>query len=216
MVELSPVQAFDALADTWKQGTPGIVCGAGHEYKFEGRPTAGVTELLKAVGLNDYSHVPEGILERAQRRGQYVHLCTQFIDEGKLNWTTLDETLKGYSRAYVAFRDSVNYRPGVVEAPFYSKAFDYAGTPDRVCMINGVCGILDFKSSVTPNRDDALQTAGYYILVRENIPTIGCKKRWRLQLRADGTFRLTEFTNLEKDLRVFLASREIYAWKQAA
>lgn len=208
-------EAFDIIANEWQTGTPGLrFLEDDHSYHFEGRRKVSVTQLIQSAGMTDYSMVPADILAHAQKRGRYIHAGTQFIDEGKLNWTTLDPVLRGYLKAYVSFKESVEYRPGIIEAGFYSKSFDFAGTPDRVCMINGVCGILDFKSSVIENPADAIQTVGYYIMIRENIPAINCRKRWRLKLNSDGTFKLSEFFEIESDLRVFLAAREVNAWKR--
>jgi hypothetical protein len=75
-----------------------------HVYTYEGTRYPNVTSILSATGLVNYSAIPVAIKEAAMRRGSFAHKACELDDAGVLDEDTLDDSLRGYVKAWREFR----------------------------------------------------------------------------------------------------------------
>ena len=161
-----------------------------------------VTGILKAAGLCDMQWASEDAMDR----GTAVHLACQYLDEGGLDFATLDPALMPAVEQYVEFLDHVAPEILAIEEEVRNATLRYAGRLDRRVSINGREGILDIKGIYRADWQ-AIQLAGY----------AGCfarpMARWTLHLPSDGTtYRLIEHKDRD-DWRVFQAALTVAGWR---
>lgn len=183
---------------------------ATHTYRCGGKVVPSVTQVLEAEGISDFSMVPADVLAVAQARGNAVHLATQYLDEDRLDWSTVDESIAGYLAGWEKFKAECSVDILEVERRVYS-SLGYAGTLDRGIRLNGVRALLDIKTG-NPTRAAAIQTAAYHFAHpdKEAIPL-----RAAVQLNADGTYKLHPYSaDSMHDLNIFIAALTLYDYKR--
>jgi hypothetical protein len=162
-----------------------------HEYRIDGRLVPGVTSIIKP-----YYRGAERFTEEGRERGRRVHLAAQFFLENDLDESSVDPTIEGYLEAIRRLDAAVGLRrpTAKIEVPLFSTDLGFAGIPDwhhegRTPTMALTDTILDWKSSDSIDPVTALQTAGYEFLTGRRCRRIG------VSLRANGTFKLVEFTD---------------------
>lgn len=181
----------------------------GHIYTLDGAVVPSVTQILKTSGLIDFSHIPPSTLAAAMKRGTTVHAAIHAANEADLDVTHFYATFPawaGYLRAWFAFNDTAGFHPLVCEHRIASRRSRVAGTLDVLGTMNNHAALIDYKTavvleSVCPD----LQLAAYDALAREwakDDQTLRAffdrypyTRRYAIQLRKDGTYRLEEYTN---------------------
>lgn len=178
-----------------------------HQYTVEGKIVPSVTKILSFTGLSpDFSVIPPHVLENKRQLGTEVHERTQLIDMG------CEVTDDGYSRAYIKFKNEMNFSPTEIELPVYSKS-GYAGTIDRVGVINNKLSIVDLKTTqVIDLPYMGPQTAAYEMAYKEWAEYKKVMPRYILQLKPDGNYKLTE-CKVKEDLNIFRYALEIVKWR---
>jgi hypothetical protein len=160
-----------------------------------------VTDILARAGLIDASWFTIA----GRDAGKAVHACTQLLDEGDLNWTTVDPVVVPRVRSYQRFLEEMNPEILAIEEPVYNEAFRYQGTLDRRLRIDGREAILDIKSPFKAPWQ-AIQVAAY----------AGCfdrpMNRYTLHLD-DENYRLIGHHG-RHDFKVFTAACTIAAWRE--
>ena len=187
-----------------------------HLYVVEGRPVPSVTQVLHAAGLGaDYSMVPPGVLERKRVIGEYVHRATQYLDEGCLDLETVDPEVQPYLSAYERFVAESGFRPQLIEHRLVSRVAGIlcGGTVDRVGLMNGKPWLIDLKCVDRLYPGFALQTAGYELLLPKPVVPPFRYTRAVLQLRRNGSPRLSSPYDDPSDLDVFRAALITTVWK---
>lgn len=174
-----------------------------HTYCIDGRPVPSVTQVLKDVGLIDTSW----FTEEARLRGTYVHLATQYLDEGDLADESVNPLYRGYVQAYQRFLDTALPAWDRIEHRVCDPVLGYAGTFDRVGVLQGRRWLVDIKTGEFSTA--GLQTAAY----RRCLPEPYGVRRAALQLRADGTFGFHELNDRRDESR-FLAALVVWQTKQ--
>ena len=180
----------------------------GHVYTLrnedgtEWRRLPSVTEIIKSVGLINFTGIDSEILSRAADFGTAAHQACHLDDLGDLDEQSLDENLKPYLKAWRAFKGDMVF--DAIEQPLYHPVWGFAGTPDRIKENT----IWDLKTGTTVYPSTAIQLAGYAILA--DIPTA---RRLAVQLLPTGKFKVTEYTD-RKDREIFLAALAVYKWHQ--
>lgn len=165
-----------------------------------------VTDVLRITGLSDYSMVRDDVLENARVRGQDVDEFLTGIDTGLIPEDLLpDPRLAGYVEAYKRFRAETPFEISECQVPKVEKGYRFAGTPDRVGLLDGKAAVVDIKCVHAVQPETAVQLAAYALLT-------GASARYSLQLRPDGTYRLKEYTK-PRDLHVFLGALSVVHWK---
>ena len=172
-----------------------------------------VTDILKGVGISDFSRVPIDILEAGQHFGIAVHKACELWDTKTLDVDVLSEPLIPRLEAWKKFiKDySVVILLGEIEKRFISKKYGFIGKPDRWPKIQDKRTLIDIKSSTSMYPSTEIQTAGYEILLLEN--DIKVDRRWGVQLKENGTYNIEPYIETS-DKSVFLAALSLYNWKK--
>jgi hypothetical protein len=178
-----------------------------HKYYVNGVEIPCVTRILQEGNFVDFSNIRESTLEASRKFGQAVHKATEYFDLGTLDIDILDPNLLPYLEGWKKFiKDyGLSFGSQEIEQHLYSKIWHFAGTPDR--FHEGL--LIDLKSGLMyPSAE--LQTAGYQVLVEENIGKI--KQRLGVQL-VPGDYKVSEYKNIS-DRSVFLGAVSGYQWKK--
>jgi hypothetical protein len=180
-----------------------------HTYRVNGKVVPNVTRILKP--LIGYEGVQAYILERKSAIGRAVHRATELWDADDLDEQALDPILRPYLNAYKRFIDQAKPTWKRSESRVYHARFGYAGTLDREGEVLGDPAVVDLKCTVDITPAVGVQTAAYGAPIEAED---GVKrKRYALQLRADGTYRL-EPMNDASDFQTFLACLSIHNYKE--
>lgn len=182
---------------------------AKHEYFLGKRKLDSVTQILQYLGLtNDYSNISSFYADR----GTAVHKAVEFVDKGTLDDATLDPICAPYVAAYRRFLRESGYTPLYWEVPLYHGGLGFAGTIDKVGLLNGRRGILDIKTSRTLDPSVEPQLCAYQILWDEHHADELSTFKYALQLKDDGTYNLaTKYA--ATSLELWLAIMDVYKWK---
>lgn len=160
-----------------------------------------VTDILARAGLIETQWFKEYDLAR----GSALHAATHYLDQGDLNWETVDPVILGRLRQYQIFLDEVQPEILAVEEKVTNEALQYQGTLDRRVKIKGREGILDLKG---PSRApwQALQIVMYAACFPRPLA------RWALHL-SDERYQLIEHKD-RSDWDVAKAAITLVAWKE--
>jgi hypothetical protein len=190
--------------------------GDHHLYLVQGRPVPSVTQVLHSTGLGaDYSMVSPEVLERKRLIGQFVHEATQYLDEGSLDLASVDPELQPYLCAYQRFLRESGFQPQLIEHRIVGSIGGMlcGGTVDRVGMMNGQLWIIDLKCVERLYPGFAIQTAGYELLLPKPVVPPFKYIRAVLQLRPDGSYKMSPPYEDPSDLDVFRAALITTIWK---
>ena len=169
-----------------------------HEYRKDGKVVLSVTQVIAGAGLCDFSFVDEDIRVHSMKRGQSVHWMLQLEDEGRLNYRTVPNGLKGYRRAYKTWKKRSGFNPLWIEHQFISP-FGFAGTIDRAGSFpattmygTGTSAVVDFKTGEIPDWV-RYQLCAYSLAVDARTAIARTIRRIALSLKNDGTYKIKEF-----------------------
>ena len=186
-----------------------------HTYHYDGIPVPGVTTVLSLI--DGMTSVPPDRLMAAGVRGTIVHRATENYDNG-LAWdeTITDDIVREevwpYVSAYFQFlRDAGDaYAIETIEQRVFHKKHHYAGTCDRIAIVDGQRSVIDLKTSTRLNIAVGPQLAAYKAAHNCELPTkqraIG---RYALQLKKDGTYHFARYDE-EHDLIRFLVCLDFW------
>lgn len=167
-----------------------------HRYTLDGRELLSVTQVLDAAGFIDR----QWFTDAAMVRGTAVHAAVQAFHQTGIAPT--DDVTAPFVDAYLDFQMEAGFQVDASEERVCDPLLGYAGTLDlRGRFRHFVVGtdLIDIKTGAVPSWV-GYQTAAYARLLPT--PTV---RRWALQLRADGTYRLEPLT-ARTDERVFRAA----------
>lgn len=193
--------------------TPGLTFEEeSHTYYLDGVVIPSVTQILKEVGLVDFSGIDPEVLQKAADRGTYVHKCCELLFHNDLEIDAIDPEAVGYVNGFQKFLADQCGQGGFtileMEKSVFHPILRYAGTLDILAQRGKENWILDIKTG-SPQISYSLQTAAY-----ENCFT-EVYRRACLYLSKDGKYRLHPYTD-NNDVRVWQACVGIYHWKQNA
>lgn len=173
-----------------------------HKYILGSRLIPGVTATLESCfGKRFYWS------EWHAGRGAAIHLATHFIEQGELDWSTVDDRIKSRIEAYQKFRAETGFKLLCSELMLFSKRYQFAGTIDRI--FEGVI-LVDIKSSIEPIVDIQL---GAYSLLIDEATSHKVKKAAAVELREDGTYKMRWVQDLRRAQRTFLGCLNLANWK---
>lgn len=194
------------------------------KYLVDGKRVISVTEILNTAGLIDFTAVPPDRLEYAAQRGRMAHGITAEIDKGgsvmsmaEVLQEYLDspdsEPVAPYVEAYLRFKEETGFQPVQIEHVVISELHQFAGTLDRIGVLNGEGALIDLKCAATIAPWVALQTAGYHLAFEQQEGELYPQmRRFALRLKPDGTYNLVRFRS-PSDRGDFLAARRMAAWQ---
>lgn len=200
-----------------------------HAYTLNGLPVPSVTRVISP--LNEFStFIREGTLAKAAERGTAVHFATEMHDQAFLDdlngsepppaapellWRPEDETpvVLPYMEAWRQFLADTAFEVHAIEERTFSGRHRYAGTIDRLGVLNGQRCVIDIKTSSAIGPQVGIQLAAYQGAANERRPMAErYRKRFACQLRRDGSYRLEEFRD-SADWSVFLALLQLHNWR---
>lgn len=158
-----------------------------HIYRLDGAAIPSVTQIARFC-FADVDKSRPWLAEEAAGRGTRIHQCCMMIDYGYM--PEIDSDCAEYIDAYLHFvRD---YKPDwqYIETSGYcdTEILPFAGTVDRIGIIDGELSIVDIKSGQLHDAGLRAQLTGYSFF-----PCAGdVKNHYALQLRKDGTYKLQE------------------------
>jgi len=182
----------------------------GHVYELDGKILPSVTQVLNVVPLNFCC--PATVLAAAQERGTHVHAATAYDDEATLEEVSVRPEILPYLVAWRKFKIQTCFVPRVIEKIGANRKLGYAGTLDRIGTVGKRHWLVDIKTGV-PDARTCLQTAAYAELdeIKAEFPVLD---RYSVELRDDGTFRMSERFKSATDFRVFQAYLAVYNFER--
>lgn len=190
-----------------------------HRYTFNGQVLPHVTQVTDA--LSSYAGVPADVLQRAAEIGDAVHYACELDDQGDLEDSSLPAEIQGFVIAWRRFKEESGFEATHIEHRVASLTYRYAGTLDRVGRFHRLKRVkprerclIDIKTTYAVLPSCGPQLAAYACAWNEGIPmNEHVTRRFIVQLKADTTYRLEEFTEVT-DLSVFLSALTLLAWRQ--
>ena len=180
---------------------------AAHVYRLGDTVLPSVTQILKCVGLLEY----RGSNEYAMALGSAVHRACELWDNGTLDEERLEDSIRPYLDAYKRFIAESGFEPVLIEQQIYHPDYLYAGTIDRVGILNNKHVLLDIKSG-SPHPATELQLAGYHELLHVSVVD-DPERAYILYLANTGRYNLVPMEP-RKHIATFLAALNVYRWKK--
>lgn len=116
-----------------------------HIYEVDGEVMPSVSEIIRFIAREVYGDVVQSVLDNAADRGTRVHKATQMLDV--VGDVECDEDIVPYVTAYVQFVKEHKPKWDLIEKSMFNPAEKYAGTVDRIGMLDGKKTIVDIKTS---------------------------------------------------------------------
>ncbi len=178
----------------------------------DGQDKPHITQVLADLGL---SKSFEGVtdLEWFSQRGKAVHAACKLINEGTLDEKSVSEEIKPYVLSYQSWLAADGFSVLKSELPLYSRLHDFCGTLDLVADGPEGFSVIDIKTSSSLDNAVEIQVGAQAILWEENNQLKPIKKRYVLQLKSDGTYRLKDLTHVYQYL--FLDALNLWRWKMS-
>jgi hypothetical protein len=182
-----------------------------HEYRDKGKVVLSVTQILANAGICDFSLVEEDLREHSMKRGKSVHWMTALEDQGALDYRRVPVALRGYRRAWQAWKKATGFMPELIEWQFIS-AFGFAGTIDRFGTLPSTemyrtptKAIVDIKTGAVADWV-RYQLAPYALGVMQKLALARRIRRIGVELRKDGTYAAKEFplATFDEDIAKFM------------
>ena len=180
-----------------------------HTYRLNGIILPSVSQILKETGFVN----TEFFTEEGKIRGTETHKACWYYDEDDFSWDNVDESLHGYVQAYINFKKEADFVPWFIEKKLYSKLYMFGCTPDRAGRLgNNPNAIVEIKTGV-PGIWASLQTAAQKIVLEEAYPERGFHKRFSVQLKEDGKYKLLPYKD-QSDKNIFLSALTLCHWRR--
>ncbi|WP_434033677.1 PD-(D/E)XK nuclease family protein [Cupriavidus sp. a3] len=181
---------------------------ASHTYTVDGERIPSVTQIL--APLNDLSFIKPDVLAYKRQLGTAVHKATELYDQGELDESTVPEVVQPYLDAWIRLRTELPFEILGMEERVYHPSHRYAGTYDRLVLLDGKRCVWDLKTGgMFPSYGP--QTAAYKNAV-EKVSGKRVEGRYTVELRDDGTYRLHEMTDPD-DWPTFLGCLALHRFK---
>jgi hypothetical protein len=183
-----------------------------HQYTLDGKIIPSVTKILSP--LNDFSGIPMDVLERKRMLGTALHKCIDLYLLDDLDTSTIHEDVAPYFNGFLKFMTETGFQVEQSESRVFSKSLRYAGTFDLIGKLNDSRVLIDTKSVAVLGKSVGPQLAAYEHAHHELNPDLKIKKRFALQLKPDGSYKLPEYKN-RQDFEIFKSCLNIYNWKNS-
>ena len=179
----------------------------GHKYFLDDQELKSVTTLLKEVGeIDDTFYTDAGA-----RVGKRRHKLTQLLDEELVDWGEVLEEDLIYAQGWAEFRDE--YKPDIEEVEFmaYHPIYRYAGTVDRLVLIDGTPTIIDIKTGKR-QKWHPLQTTFYAMMFQQDDGTLPDALAVYLRPGKRGNYS-AQYYPPEDYLKVCMSILTLTAWR---
>lgn len=116
-----------------------------HEYTVDGVVVPCVSDIIAVYGNDvDEGDDLELLMDAAAERGTVCHYLLSSYLQGERD-VEYPSAYESYVEGIRLFLSEHDIEPLSIETPVYSKRHGYAGTPDLLCMFDGVLTLLDYK-----------------------------------------------------------------------
>jgi hypothetical protein len=187
-----------------------------HIYYIDDKQEFSVTQVMDDVRIID----PTWYTEESRERGSLVHKITELLDQGVLDWDSVDPALEPYIQAYETFLSDYMPEYDYIEKRVYDPICRFAGTLDRAGRFHGKKHfILDIKTGQIQEWT-RLQTAAYQYCLAKEDPKYSHTKlvpRYGLQLNNDGTYNFDNKyhpSTFADDIKTFKSALCVAQWKR--
>ena len=115
-----------------------------HEYTVNGEIVPCVSDIVSCFGKDlDEGDDLELVMDAAADRGTTCHKVLEMLLKGEE--PEYPSVYEPYVEAIRLFMDEHTIVPFAIETPIYSAVYGYAGTPDLLCMFDGILTVVDYK-----------------------------------------------------------------------
>jgi hypothetical protein len=159
-----------------------------------------VTDVLAKAGLIDATF----FTQVARDVGTAVHAAAHYLDEGTLDFRTLDPVIAPRLRSYQRFLDEMKPVILGIEETVQHEVYRYQGTLDRRVQLNGREAVIDLKGPYQAPWQ-AIQVAAYAGTFERPMD------RYTLHLD-DEKYQLVQHRG-RRDFDVFKAALTLSAWR---
>jgi hypothetical protein len=152
-----------------------------HEYRLDGRLVPSVTQVVRAIlpGWNASAwHM---------HRGSATHHGCRLLDEGRLDWQSVDDEIRPRLAAWQKFRSEWPAEVTFCEKPVASLVYQFAGTLDRMFRCGAERVLCDLKNTIEPGV--RVQLGGYSLAWHEMYPARRIDRAVAVELRDCGDYR---------------------------
>jgi hypothetical protein len=164
-----------------------------HHYLLKGRRLWHPSAVFEESGYVDKTYYTD----EHRYRGAYVHRARHLLDMGTWSIDQCAPQFRPYLDAYLEAKHVWKLKPRLSEVPIYHPLMNYGVTPDTESLIlGGEAGIVEFKTGGLPWWT-CIQTAAQDLGMKPWDTEPIYRLRIGIQLRADGTFRAKEYTDME-------------------
>ena len=111
-----------------------------HRYTVDGVEVPSVTTILKEIGIIDTTYYTAS----GAATGKTKHQMLEVLDRGELDWTAVPDEWLWICEAWVRWLGDCEIL--AIEEPVCHEILGYAGTPDRVLLVDGEKTVVDIKS----------------------------------------------------------------------
>jgi hypothetical protein len=182
---------------------------ANHKY-FDGDiELPSVTSLVSILGA-DSDEMLDDVIDAAADRGTTCHKVLELLLQGEtdVEYPTMYEPYVDAIRLLLSEHEII---PIATETPIHSVELGVAGTPDELCLFDGMLTITDWKlvSQICKPKVKA-QTNGYRIIYNEN--GVFPERLIIVQFLNNGLYRIYPVAISDKE---FMACYEIHKIKTA-
>jgi len=175
-----------------------------------GSPIPSLTQILDGVGISDYSSVPIHRLEFKQHIGDAVHYAARYMDEGRLDYATVQPIWANYLAAWQSFQDDTGFVAEGIEVPgVYSYMnMRFACIWDRLGRFPGFKhrALVELKCAWGEEPSWAIQLAGQELTIPKTEDEFIA--RIAVQLKPDATYRVWPDLNGYQDPN----DRKVFLW----
>lgn len=191
-----------------------------HTYRVDGRVVIGVTDTLKYgpwKGANETESgwvVSDEVMENAADRGKVIHAAIALLNEGRLDWDSVDDECLAYVEAYSDWMHDVGYVPLASEEIGYCESKDYCYTRDGRGLIGERQVVVDIKTGsagLKPWHKNQLAAYAYPLATEDNEGVLQWPDRIMLHLKPNGKAKPYHFSvkSAAWDFEVFMACRTL-------
>lgn len=171
-------------------------------------------ERLEMQGKPAPKHLYD-VVDKAAEIGTLAHACCEQLIKGGPAVEIPDDCKEKVGKAVQAFQDwrsQAGVAFAAVEVPLVSETYQYGGTLDFICEIQGRLCLGDFKTSGGVYPEMLLQLAAYQQLWNENFPNRPlCEEAYILRMSKEtADFAWHKYTDLTVELETFLRLRLVY------
>jgi hypothetical protein len=173
-----------------------------------------VTGVLRDCGLVKPLPMSQTEASWYMERGSMIHAATALLDQGVLDWSTVDHRIVPYVEAYVSFREQVGGTVYRIELPVTHKTLDYTGTLDRIyrgTMLSKHQLLVDIKTTDAPPWT-ALQLMAYLMAYRSQTRSRAKIARGAVSLQDTGKWKWHPYDRDAADKAAWLACLTLDRW----